>query len=84
MRDPAAPLAAARTVSGDGGVDGQRAAAIGGYTILEAGSLDEAVGLVRSHPFLARGGSLQAMAVGGYYERSGSGTMKSRIVATRS
>jgi hypothetical protein len=59
LRDPGAPLAAARTVSADGAVDGQREAAIGGYTILEASSLDEAVGLVGSHPFLGRGGSLQ-------------------------
>ena len=43
-------------------------ASIGGYTILEAGGLDEAVRLVRSHPFLTRGGSLQvseAVSVGG-------------------
>ena len=59
MRDPGAPLAAAKTVSADGDADGQQAASIGGYTTLEAGSLDEAVGLVRTHPFLARGGSLQ-------------------------
>jgi hypothetical protein len=68
MRDPGAPLAAAKTVSADDVVDGQGEASIGGYTILEAGNLDEAVGLVRSHPFLTRGGSLQvseAVNVGG-------------------
>jgi len=68
MRDPGAPLAAARTVSADGDVDGQREASIGGYTILEAGNLDEAVRLVGTHPFLARGGSLQVsetVSVGG-------------------
>lgn len=68
MRDPGAPLAAAKTVSANDVVDGQREASIGGYTTLEAGSLDEAVGLVRSHPFLTRGGSLQvseAVSVGG-------------------
>jgi hypothetical protein len=59
MRDPGAPLAAAKTVSADGEADGQQGASIGGCTTLEAGNLDEAVGLVRSHPFLARGGSLQ-------------------------
>jgi hypothetical protein len=59
MRDPGAPLAAAKTVTGDSETDGQSAAQIGGNTLLEAGSLDEAVGLVKSHPFLARGGSLQ-------------------------
>jgi hypothetical protein len=68
MRDPGAPLAAAKTVSADGATDGQREASIGGYTTLEVGGLDEAVRLVRSHPFLARGGSLQvseAVSVGG-------------------
>jgi hypothetical protein len=59
MRDPGAPLAAAKTVSADGETDGQTEAGIGGYTLVEAGSLDEAVQLVRSHPFLQRGGSLQ-------------------------
>jgi YCII-related domain len=59
MRDPGAPLAAAKTVSADSETDGQAEAAIGGYTLVEAASLDEAAQLVRSHPFLARGGSLQ-------------------------
>jgi len=68
MRDPGAPLAAAKTVSADSAVDGQTAASIGGYTIVEAANLEEAVELVRSHPFLTRGGSLQvseAVSVGG-------------------
>jgi hypothetical protein len=68
MRDPGAPLAAAKTVSADFEVDGQTAASIGGYTIVEAANLDGAVELVRSHPFLTRGGSLQvseAVRVGG-------------------
>ncbi len=67
MRDPGAPLAEARTVSANEEVDGQAAASIGGYTIIEAANLDEAVQLVRSHPFLTRGGSLQvteAVSVG--------------------
>jgi hypothetical protein len=59
MLDPGAPLAAAKTVSADDVIDGQREASIGGYTTLESNSLDEAVQLVRSHPFLTRGGSLQ-------------------------
>jgi hypothetical protein len=49
-------------------VDGQTAASIGGYTIVEAANLEEAVELVRNHPFLTRGGSLQvseAVSVGG-------------------
>jgi hypothetical protein len=67
MRDGGAPLGAAKTVSADSAVDGQTEAAIGGYTIVEAASLDDAVALVRTHPFLSRGGSLQvseALSVG--------------------
>jgi hypothetical protein len=59
IRDPGAPVAAAKTVSADGAVDGQQQATIGGYTTLEAGSLDEAVALLRNHPYLDRGGTLQ-------------------------
>jgi len=32
---------------------------IGGYSVVEAPSLDEAVDILRSHPFVARGGTLQ-------------------------
>ena len=59
MRDPGAPLAAAKTVTADAETEGQSEAPIGGYTILEAETLDDAVQIVKSHPFLARGGSLQ-------------------------
>jgi hypothetical protein len=68
MRDPGAPLGGAKTVSAAAEVDGQTAAPIGGYTIIEAANLDGAVMLVRSHPLLTRGGSLQvseAIGVGG-------------------
>ena len=71
MRDPGAPLAAAKTVSASGIVDGQREATIGGYTTLEAGTLDEAVALLRNHPYLPGGGTLQvseAVAVPGLDE----------------
>ena len=59
MRDPGAPLAGAKTVSADADADGQTEAQISGYTVIEATTLDEAVELVRGHPFLTRGGSLQ-------------------------
>jgi hypothetical protein len=39
----------------DGAADGRTA----GCSVLEAGSLDAAVDLVRDHPFIGRGGSLQ-------------------------
>jgi hypothetical protein len=57
MVDPGAPLGASRTVSSDG--DTEEPSPIGGYTLLSADSLEEAVGLVRSHPFLKRGGTLR-------------------------
>jgi hypothetical protein len=59
MRDPGAPLGGAKTVSVDSETDGQAAAGISGYTLIDAASLDDAVELVRGHPFLTRGGSLQ-------------------------
>jgi hypothetical protein len=31
----------------------------GGYTVISAGSLDDAVSKVKGHPFLTRGGTLQ-------------------------
>lgn len=31
----------------------------GGYTVISADSLDDAVNLVKGHPFLSRGGTLQ-------------------------
>ena len=59
MRDPGAPLAGAKTVSSDSVTDGQAESAVSGYTVIEAQNLDKAVELVRSHPFLTRGGTLQ-------------------------
>jgi hypothetical protein len=59
MRDPGAPLGGAKTVSADSVAEGQAEAAVSGYTVIEAPTLDAAVELVRGHPFLTRGGSLQ-------------------------
>jgi hypothetical protein len=56
MVDPGAPLGASRAVTSDGDTDER--STIGGYTIVDAETLDEAVGLVRNHPFLKRGGTL--------------------------
>ncbi len=60
LLDPGAPLGAAVTVSEGGVAEGQQGAAIGGYSLLEASGPEEAAELLRSHPFVARGGSLQA------------------------
>jgi len=59
MVDPGTPLGAAKTVSPEGVSDGGPGVAIGGYSLVRADNLDEAVGLVKSHPFVGRGGSLQ-------------------------
>ncbi len=58
MIDPGAPLGPAKTVTSDGVKDGEPGG-VGGYTLLSADSLDEAVELVRNHPFVSRGGTLR-------------------------
>ena len=58
MVDPGAPLGPSKTVSPEGVSDGG-AAGIGGYSLISADDLDAAVVLVKNHPFVARGGSLQ-------------------------
>jgi hypothetical protein len=57
--DPGAPLGPAKTVSNGSVVDGPAAGPSGGYSIIEAADIDAAVDLVRGHPFVSRGGSLQ-------------------------
>jgi len=59
MVDPGAPLGGAKTVSAEAVADGQTVGSVGGYTLIQAASLDDAVQLVQAHPFLARGGSLE-------------------------
>jgi hypothetical protein len=39
--------------------DAAPASQIGGYSLIRADDLDAAVGLVKNHPFVGRGGSLQ-------------------------
>ena len=58
MVDPGAPLGPAKVVSGSGAEDA-KPGDIGGYTLLSAESLDDAVDLVRNHPFISRGGTLR-------------------------
>ena len=57
--DPGAPLGPAKVVSSDTVTDGAADGPSGGYSIIEADDLDAAVELVRDHPFVGRGGSLQ-------------------------
>jgi hypothetical protein len=56
MMDPGAPLGPSKVVTSDGVTDG---APGGGYTVISADSLDDAVSVVKGHPFLTRGGTLQ-------------------------
>lgn len=60
--DPGAPLGAAKTVSTASVSDGTASGPPGGYSIIEADDLEKAVELVRDHPFIRRGGSLQVTA----------------------
>jgi len=61
MVDPGAPLGTSATVSGDTQTTTPPSDPIAGYTIVQADDLDAAVGLVRGHPFITRGGSLQVL-----------------------
>ena len=56
VTDPGAPVRPAASVS-----NGAAAASdeIGGYTIIEAPSPSDAVAVLKTHPFVARGGTLQ-------------------------
>jgi hypothetical protein len=59
LADPGAPLGPRKTVSSGSVADGAADGPAGGYSILEAADLDSAVDLVRDHPFISRGGSLE-------------------------
>jgi hypothetical protein len=59
MVDPGSPLGPAKVVTSAGETDGKASEPVSGYTIVSAENLEGAVGLVRSHPFLSRGGTLQ-------------------------
>jgi hypothetical protein len=59
MVDPGSPLGPSKVVTSASVNDGDAGGQIGGYTIIKADSIDDAVSVVRSHPFLSRGGTLQ-------------------------
>ena len=59
LADPGAPLGPAMTVSADGVHPGDADGRVNGYSLLRADDMDSAVALVRDHPFVKRGGSLQ-------------------------
>jgi hypothetical protein len=47
------------TVSAGSVTEGAAQGPANGYSVLEAADLDSAVGLVRDHPYVARGGTLR-------------------------
>jgi hypothetical protein len=58
--DPGNPVGQAAYVSPDGAVSaGGGANPVSGYTLIEAGSLDEAVAAAKRNPLLAGGGSIE-------------------------
>jgi len=59
LADPGAPLGPAKTVNVGSVSDGFAEGPANGYSILEAPDLDSAVNLVKGHPFISRGGTLQ-------------------------
>jgi hypothetical protein len=59
MIDPGAPVMFCKTVASDGVADGPADPTLGGYTLLSADSVDDAVKAVMDHPFVGRGGTLQ-------------------------
>jgi hypothetical protein len=56
---PMNPLNDTRTVDADGGVCSGGATGMSGYTIIEAESMDDALQMAKSCPFLNIGGSLE-------------------------
>ena len=54
--DPGAPVHMVTQVSSESPTD---PAEIGGYSIIQADSPDEAAAVLQSHPYVARGGTLQ-------------------------
>jgi hypothetical protein len=56
---PANPLANTHTVKPDGGVSSGGTTSMSGFTIIEAASMDAALAVAKSCPFLELGGSLE-------------------------
>ena len=59
MIDPGAPLGPSKVVTSESVTDGAADGSLGGYSLIAADSLDDAVKIVAGHPFVARGGTLQ-------------------------
>ena len=60
--DPGNPAGESRTIQADGSVaEGGGANPLSGYTLIEAGSLDEAVTLAKGNPIFDSGGSIEVV-----------------------
>jgi hypothetical protein len=59
MVDPGSPLGQSKVVTSTGETNGRVSEPVTGFTIISTENLESAVGLVRAHPFLSRGGTLQ-------------------------
>ena len=59
MIDPGSPLGPRKTVTSDGVSEAAADDTLGGYSLISADSLNDAVGAVKDHPFVATGGTLQ-------------------------
>jgi hypothetical protein len=56
---PANPLKNTRTIQSDGTIITGSSAAMSGYTLIEADSMEQALEIAKACPFLATGGSLE-------------------------
>jgi len=56
--DAGAPFGASSTVAADGAVNGGGSAALGGYSVLSADSIEDAVAHTQGCPVLANGGTV--------------------------
>jgi hypothetical protein len=62
LKDPGNPAGAAKTIGSDGSVsDGGGTNPVTGYSVVEAGSLDEAVTLAKGNPIFDSGGSIEVV-----------------------
>lgn len=61
---PANPFRTTRTVHADGSVTDGGETAMSGYTLIEAESIDAALAIARTCPFLEIGGSLEVSELG--------------------
>lgn len=59
LADPGAPIAAKKTVTAHAVKDGPAEGSFDGWSIVDAADMDEVAAILKDHPFIGRGGSLQ-------------------------